>query len=161
MFNLGAGELLVIALIALIVLGPERLPDAARTVGKVVGEVRKLSTGFQDEVRSAFTEPDEPVSARSRPNSSPLAAEVADLDEGRIDAVEAGTAAPGGAIEASATDVTGLPPGGAAPAELAPDVADALGEVLAGPRPEPRQEPGTDGAGRVDGLDGGEHRAAS
>lgn len=161
MFNLGGGELLVIALIALIVLGPERLPDAARTVGKVVGEIRKLSTGFQDEVRNAFTEPDEPVSARSRPNSSPLAAEVADLDEGRIDAVEAGTAAPAGAIEASATDVTGPPTRESAPAGLTPDVTDALGEVLAGPRPDPRREPGPDGAERLDGLDGGEHRAAS
>ena len=33
MFNVGGGEVLVIALIALIVLGPQRLPDAARQVG--------------------------------------------------------------------------------------------------------------------------------
>ena len=33
MFNLGGGEMLVILLLALIVLGPERLPEAARQVG--------------------------------------------------------------------------------------------------------------------------------
>ena len=54
MFNVGGGELLVISLLALIVLGPNRLPTAARQVGKVIGDLRRLSTGFQDEVRTAF-----------------------------------------------------------------------------------------------------------
>lgn len=54
MFNIGGGEFLVIALIALIVLGPTRLPDAARQVGKAMGELRKLSNGFQSELKSAF-----------------------------------------------------------------------------------------------------------
>ena len=40
-FGMGFGEILVIALVALIVLGPERLPEAARTVGRGISEVRK------------------------------------------------------------------------------------------------------------------------
>lgn len=56
MFNVGGGEILVIALIALIVLGPQRLPDAARQVGKVMGELRRVSSGFQNEVRGALEE---------------------------------------------------------------------------------------------------------
>jgi sec-independent protein translocase protein TatB len=56
MFNVGGGEFLVIALIALIVLGPQRLPDAARQVGKAMGELRRLSSGFQSELKSAFDE---------------------------------------------------------------------------------------------------------
>lgn len=56
MFNIGGGEVLVIALVALIVLGPQRLPDAARQVGKAMGEVRRLSNGFQNELRGAFAE---------------------------------------------------------------------------------------------------------
>ena len=39
-------------LIALIVLGPKRLPDAARQIGKTMGDLRRLSTGFQNEVRT-------------------------------------------------------------------------------------------------------------
>jgi Tat protein translocase TatB subunit len=56
MFNIGGGEFLVIAIIALIVLGPQRLPDAARQVGKAMGELRRLSSGFQSELKSAFDE---------------------------------------------------------------------------------------------------------
>jgi sec-independent protein translocase protein TatB len=137
MFNIGGGEVLVIALIALIVLGPERLPDAARTVGKVMGEIRRLSTGFQDEVRTAFSDVDTPPGSSPRPPSSPLAAEVAELDEGRIDAA---TDTPLRAIEATATDAGPVPSG--APTEVSADVADALGEILGRPGP-------------------GEHRAAS
>ncbi len=57
MFNIGAGEFLVILVIALVVLGPERLPEAIRKVGQVMGELRKLSAGFQDELRDAMNEP--------------------------------------------------------------------------------------------------------
>jgi sec-independent protein translocase protein TatB len=53
-FNVGGGEIIVILLLALIVLGPERLPDAAKKVGRVMGEVRRMTSGFQDEVRSAM-----------------------------------------------------------------------------------------------------------
>lgn len=58
MFNIGGGEFLVIAVIALIVLGPQRLPDAARQVGKAMSELRRLSSGFQSELRSAMEEPE-------------------------------------------------------------------------------------------------------
>ena len=64
MFNIGGGELLVIALIALIVLGPQRLPDAARQVGKAMGELRRMSSGFQQELRSALDESESPSGPR-------------------------------------------------------------------------------------------------
>jgi sec-independent protein translocase protein TatB len=56
MFNVGTGELLVILLIALIVLGPDKLPETARKIGNVVGELRRMSSGFQNEMRSAMDE---------------------------------------------------------------------------------------------------------
>ena len=54
MFNVGPGELIAILALALIVLGPNRLPEAVRTVGRVVGELRRISSGFQDELRNAL-----------------------------------------------------------------------------------------------------------
>jgi Tat protein translocase TatB subunit len=54
MFNVGGGEVIVILLIALIVLGPDKLPGAARQVGKYLNEFRRISAGFQDEIRSAM-----------------------------------------------------------------------------------------------------------
>jgi sec-independent protein translocase protein TatB len=55
--NVGTGELLVVLLVALIVLGPDKLPQAARKVGQVLAEVRKVSSGFQSELRDAMKEP--------------------------------------------------------------------------------------------------------
>ncbi|HEV2767108.1 MAG TPA: Sec-independent protein translocase protein TatB [Acidimicrobiales bacterium] len=57
MFNVGTAELLVILLVALLVLGPNKLPDAARQVGRALGELRRLSSGFQAEMRDALREP--------------------------------------------------------------------------------------------------------
>ena len=45
--------MLVILLVALIVLGPTKLPPAVRQVGKVVGEIRRIGQGFQQELREA------------------------------------------------------------------------------------------------------------
>ena len=57
MLNVGPSELVVIFLVALLVLGPNKLPEAARQVGRVAAELRRLSSGFQDEVRKGFEEP--------------------------------------------------------------------------------------------------------
>jgi Tat protein translocase TatB subunit len=56
-FNVGTPELLVILLVALIVLGPNKLPEVARQIGKALGEIRKLGAGFQAEMRDAMQEP--------------------------------------------------------------------------------------------------------
>ena len=47
MFGIGSMELVVILLVALIVLGPKSIPQIAKTIGKVMGEVRRVSTDFQ------------------------------------------------------------------------------------------------------------------
>ena len=57
MFNLSGSEIVFLLLIALIVLGPEALPDAVRKFGKVYGELKKMSGGFQCELKSALDEP--------------------------------------------------------------------------------------------------------
>lgn len=57
MFNVTGGEIVIILLLGLIVLGPERLPEAMRKAGKTWGELRKMSSSFQDEVRKGFDEP--------------------------------------------------------------------------------------------------------
>ena len=57
MFNLSGSEIVVILLLALIVLGPEKLPEAIRRFGRVYGELRRMSTGFQTDIKNAFEEP--------------------------------------------------------------------------------------------------------
>ena len=57
--SLGPAEILVILVVALIVLGPKRLPEAGRQVGKALAEVRRWSTDVRSEIRDAV-EPDAP-----------------------------------------------------------------------------------------------------
>ncbi len=47
MFGIGSTELLVIFIVALVVLGPKSLPGIAKTLGKVMGEFRRVSTDLQ------------------------------------------------------------------------------------------------------------------
>lgn len=65
MFNVGGGEILVILLVALLVLGPDKLPGAARSAGRMMRQVRSVAQGFQDEVRAAIDDDD-----RARSGSS-------------------------------------------------------------------------------------------
>ena len=54
--SLSGVEILVIAVFAFHVLGPDKLPDAMRKAGRALGEVRKITAGFQEEVRAAVAQ---------------------------------------------------------------------------------------------------------
>ncbi len=49
MFDVGFMELVLVAVVALLVIGPERLPAVARTVGFWIGKVRKFVSSVQDD----------------------------------------------------------------------------------------------------------------
>lgn len=53
-FNIGGGEILVVLLIAMVVLGPERLPKAARDIGRAIAEFRRITSGVQSDLRDAM-----------------------------------------------------------------------------------------------------------
>ncbi len=52
--SLGPAEILVILVVALIVLGPKRLPEAGRQVGKALAEVRRWANDMKSEVQGAL-----------------------------------------------------------------------------------------------------------
>jgi len=68
MFNIGMPELIVILVIALIVLGPKRLPELARSLGKSLNEFRRASS----DLRREFLD----VQEEARVDPSPRAGEV-------------------------------------------------------------------------------------
>lgn len=53
MLGIGTGELIVILIVALIVFGPQKLPELGRAVGKAMAEFRKASETLQQEVAAA------------------------------------------------------------------------------------------------------------
>jgi sec-independent protein translocase protein TatB len=56
-FNLSGSEIIVILLLALVVLGPEKLPEALRRAGRTYAELKKMGNSFQSEMRSVLDEP--------------------------------------------------------------------------------------------------------
>ncbi|WLP95504.1 Sec-independent protein translocase protein TatB [Psychrobacter sp. M13] len=52
MFDIGFSELLIFGVIALIVLGPEKLPQAARTAGQWYAKVRRMISTLQSDIES-------------------------------------------------------------------------------------------------------------
>jgi len=56
-FNVQGSEFIFLLVVALIVLGPEKLPDAVRKAGRAYAEFKKMANGFQGEIRSALDEP--------------------------------------------------------------------------------------------------------
>ena len=57
MLNFSPEKLFLVGVIALVVLGPHRLPQAARSLGRLMAQLRRMSAGFQEEVRGAMAEP--------------------------------------------------------------------------------------------------------
>lgn len=83
MFNIGGMEILVIMVVALLVLGPEKLPGVMRTVGKALGELRKATTDFQRTMNAEITagEKDTPLYSETPPGGIGTLAEPEEAAE--------------------------------------------------------------------------------
>ena len=87
--SLGPLEILVVAVLALIVFGPERLPDIARTIGRTLNEVKRMASEVREEFQTGMDlddvedEPEdastvEPVDEPEDPDPAPPASEQED-----------------------------------------------------------------------------------
>jgi sec-independent protein translocase protein TatB len=99
MFGMSMTEIVIIAILALVLLGPDKLPDAARTIGKTVKDLRKVSEGLKEQIQSELLKAEREVDkAISAPEVPPVAAA----------AMAATVRQPAPAPEASAENVPGL-----------------------------------------------------
>ena len=71
MGNFGPAEMLVIVVFALLVFGPRRLPEIARSVGKAVREFKKATSEFTEELSLEVEERPKPSEAKARPELRP------------------------------------------------------------------------------------------
>jgi sec-independent protein translocase protein TatB len=56
MFDLGASELLLIVIVAIVVIGPKDLPLAMRTAGRWIGKIRRVSGHFRSGIETMIRE---------------------------------------------------------------------------------------------------------
>jgi len=95
MFGIGMPELMVILVVALIVLGPSRLPEIARALGKGLAEFRRATSDINDEIRKAqhvIEQEARAAEAARREASAPVSPSVAAPAGGTDAAAAAGPA---------------------------------------------------------------------
>ena len=130
MFGLGAGELIIIAIVALLALGPDKLPEAAKKIGKGIRDLKRQTRDLQETI-----EHDTEIGGAVRDFKAALRGE---------DAPGAKTANPSSAkAKASPTSDDAKSP---EPPTPTPD-------ALAVPAPTPDPEPKPDGSDPVSETD--------
>lgn len=60
MFGIGVQELIIIAIIALLIVGPKKLPDLAKTLGKGFRDFKNATEGVTEDLKDALKEEDKP-----------------------------------------------------------------------------------------------------
>ncbi|MET0146977.1 MAG: twin-arginine translocase TatA/TatE family subunit [Ilumatobacteraceae bacterium] len=137
MFNLSGSEIVVILLLALVVLGPEKLPEALRRAGRTYAELKKMGDSFQAEVKSALDEPMKEM--RDTADLLRKAASPTEAVKSAVPRIISTTSSPGPKADDAATQDDDEPndvarpvgPSGAADPAPAPDRAAAGDEPSA------------------------------
>jgi len=121
MFDIGISEILVIGVVALIVIGPERLPKVARTLGHMFGRLQRYVNEVKadinremelDELRKLQSQ----VQSAARDIEQSVSKVAHDVESGvRSVETQLNEAAGGAASSAGADAPVGLPPSEAAP----------------------------------------------
>lgn len=80
MFDVGFSELVLIGIVAVVVLGPEKLPKVARTCGLIYGKAQKLFAGVKEEIeRDMALEKLRKVSSDAKSQMDDIHAHLADV----------------------------------------------------------------------------------
>src|SRR5436309_7523857 len=156
MFDIGWGKLVVIALIALVVIGPKELPAVLRTVGQWMGKIRRMASEFQGQFQEAMREAemadlkkqvDEMTdTAKSYTNFDPIGSVRNEIENVMADKPAAST-------EPAAPTVPDAPPTPQAAPEAPPAAPEAppaeqnASTAPHAPEPEPNPAPPKPGGG--------------
>ena len=150
MFNLQGSELVIILLLALVVLGPEKLPEAMRKAGQMYGELKKMSSSFQSEFKSVIDEPMREM--RDTANLLRDSTDFRKLQDGERDekpkSAEMSDAAVDTTADVSSDPVTNLPFEAMSAGDSVPVIEEDDDGLREAPRlADPADAPEVDGAG--------------
>jgi len=110
MFDIGWSELVVIAVVALIAIGPKELPAVLRTVGQYMGKIRRMASEFQGQFHEAMREAEMADIKKSVDEMTDVAKGFSDFD-------------PLASVKKEVDSFTADPLGTPTPASAAPEVA--------------------------------------
>ena len=82
--SLGPEKILLILVVALIVFGPQRLPDIARQLGSILRELRRMQDTVRDELEHVLHHPDVVASSQGSPAATGQHAAVEDVDHAAL-----------------------------------------------------------------------------
>lgn len=105
MFDFGFSELVVICVVALLVLGPTRLPGLVRKVGRWVGKARAMARDFREQLENEVNLDELSRATRQPPDPPPAPARSQPGEPAR------GSPEPGPYAEADAEHLSGYPYG--------------------------------------------------
>ena len=122
MFDIGWSELVVIAVVALIAIGPKELPAVLRTVGQYLGKIRRMASEFQGQFQEAMREAEMADMKKEFDEISEAASDLTNFDPMQDMQKELDAAITDKPPESPATE-TGAPPAAAEDASpgTAPD----------------------------------------
>ena len=135
MFDIGAFELLVIVIVAVLVIGPKDMPLALRTAGRWIGKVRRVSAHFRSGVDAMIREAElEEMEKKWKAQNEAIMAKTGTAEDYADDQM---TGPPAASAEASESDF----PAHDDPAPEAEERSTATGKQSKPRRPVPKHEP--------------------
>jgi sec-independent protein translocase protein TatB len=153
MFDIGWSEIVVIAVVALIAIGPKELPAVLRTVGQYMGKIRRMASEFQGQFQEAMREAemadlkkqvDEITdTAKGLTDFDPIADVRKEIESFSADPLAEPSPEPSAASPEAAAPIAAAPPDVAVP-QPAPEGAVQADVTVAEDAPQPKDATGHD-----------------
>jgi sec-independent protein translocase protein TatB len=149
MFDIGGGELLVIGIVALVVIGPKELPGLIRTAGNAMSKVRRMAAEFRGQFDEAMREAELDQAKKAFADAADLAQSVKpafnplDTIRNEIQSVKDEIQAAKTTTVAPLSEPKVEPPPAAPPIDITAEVAR---QAAAAPSPAPAPLPKADTA---------------
>jgi Tat protein translocase TatB subunit len=113
MLNIGPQELILILIVALVVVGPQRLPELGRTIGKALREFRKIQDDVKDTIKFDLNDEPEPYVRPKKtpaPGASPAGGNGAAAEDGAASEPMQALPDANGSVEPAAAEVPHVEP---------------------------------------------------